>query len=354
MIRRRTALGLLAGALAAPHVARAAPLTIHIGIADIGVGGRQFIGGSNVATAHALHYVEDEFGQDVDVKVEWSFFRGAGPAVNEAIANSQLDFAYQGDLPSLVGRANGLRTRILVASGANVPIYLAVPPDSDINGIRQLRDRRVAIFRGTNLQLSIDKALVVNGLSERDLQVYTMDSATATAALATRRIDAAFGSFEQLSLVVQGAARIAYTSKNDDPAISRRAHLLVAEEFAMAHGDIVGRVVAAVTRAARYSSDEANRERLFELWSLSGYPAAVFRLDFEGQPLRVRNNPLLDDFAIAHYRAKAAQARDYKLLKHDVDLDDWFDTKPLDAALKQQAVEHFWPRHDAQGHELAS
>ena len=354
MIRRRTALGLLAGALAAPHIARAATLNIRIGVAEIGVGGRQAFGGSPAGTAHGLHLVEDEFRADPDVKVDWFFFRGAGPAVNEAIANSQLDFAYQGDLPSLVGRANGLRTRIVVASGANVPIYLAVPPDGDIRSIKDLSNRKVAIFRGTNLQLSIDRALAANGLSERDLKVFNMDQPTATAALAAREVDAAFGSIELLSLAVQGQARVAYSSKNDDPAIGRRAHVLVTEDFAGAHADIVPRLVAAIVRAARWSSDEANRDKLFELWSASGYPADVYRLDLEGQTLKFRNSPLLDDAAIAHYGAKAAQARDYKLLKRDVDLDGWFDTKPLQAALKDQGLEHYWPRYDAQGHEIAT
>jgi hypothetical protein len=36
-------------------------------------------------------------------------FKGAGPAVNEGFANDQLDFAYQGDLPSLIGRAPYLK-----------------------------------------------------------------------------------------------------------------------------------------------------------------------------------------------------------------------------------------------------
>lgn len=352
MIRRRTALGLLAGALAAPRVARAAPLTLRIGVAQIGVGGRQFFAGSPAATAHALHSIEDEFHGDPDISVQWSFFRGAGPAVNEAIANGQLDFAYQGDLPSLAAFANGLRTRILVASGANVPIYLAVHPDSDIHSLRDLRGRKVAIFRGTNNQLSIDRALSVNGLSERDFKVFNMDAATSTAALVAREIDAAFGNIELLSLVTQGAARLVYTSKGDDPTIGRRAHVLVTDDFAASHPDIITRTVAAVVRAAQYSSEEANRDKLFELWSQSGYPAAVFRLDFEGQSLKYRNSPLLDDFAIARYRDRAAQAREYKLLKRDVDLDGWFDIKALNAALHQQGLEHFWPRYDAHGREL--
>ena len=49
--------------------------------------------------------LEEEFKKD-GVKVQWTFFKGAGPAVNEALVNKQLDFAWQGDLPSIVHRAS--------------------------------------------------------------------------------------------------------------------------------------------------------------------------------------------------------------------------------------------------------
>ncbi|MFX6759751.1 TetR family transcriptional regulator, partial [Acinetobacter baumannii] len=83
------------------------------GFASIGVDNRPFAGGSPAALAHAERSVEKELADLPGVKVDGSFFKGAGPAVNEAFANSQLDFALQGDLPSVIGRANGLKTRIL-------------------------------------------------------------------------------------------------------------------------------------------------------------------------------------------------------------------------------------------------
>src|ERR1700693_6160211 len=76
-------------------------ITIRFGFANVGVDNRQFSGGNAIATAHAEHYVENELKDLPNVKIEWLFFKGAGPAVNEAFANSQLDFASQGDLPQV-------------------------------------------------------------------------------------------------------------------------------------------------------------------------------------------------------------------------------------------------------------
>jgi len=80
----------------------AEPLRVRIGFASVGSDNRQFAGGSSAAVAHSEHYVDDELRDLPDVKVEWSFFKGAGPAVNEAFANNQLDFAIQGDLPEII------------------------------------------------------------------------------------------------------------------------------------------------------------------------------------------------------------------------------------------------------------
>ena len=89
--------GVLLGAATLP--AAAEPVTVRIGFASIGADNRQFSGGSSAAVAHSEHYLDEELREHLEVKVEWFFFKGAGPAVNEAFANNQLDFALQGDLP---------------------------------------------------------------------------------------------------------------------------------------------------------------------------------------------------------------------------------------------------------------
>jgi hypothetical protein len=164
------------------------PVTIRFGFANVGVDNRQFSGGNFLAVAHADHYIDNELKDLPGVKVEYTFFKGAGPAVNEAFANDQLDFASQGDLPQIIARANGLKTCQLAAGGAHAPLCLAVPPDSDIHTIKDLKGRKVALFRGTNYHLAAVKVLAANGMTERDFQGINMDEASANAALATRNV----------------------------------------------------------------------------------------------------------------------------------------------------------------------
>jgi sulfonate transport system substrate-binding protein len=341
---------MMAGAgasVVAPWIARAAdPVVIRFGFANVGVDNRQFSGGTFIATAHAEHYIENELNGD---KVEFFFFKGAGPAVNEAFANGQLDFASQGDLPQIIARANGLKTRQLLAGGAHAPMYLAVAPHSDISGIKDLKGRKVAIFRGTNNHLAAVKVLAANGLTERDLQVINMDEASSNSALATGNIDAAFGNYGVLLLSEQGLAKIVYTTKGDNPAFERQSTLIADDAFVSKYPDLTQRVVTAVVKAARWSSDEQNRDALFEIWARSGRPASVYRADLEGQTLKYRMSPLIDDYLIEQYRVQARQAKDYGLIRRDVSVDGWFDPSFLNVALKQLGLENYWTRYDASG-----
>ncbi|BDC43427.1 ABC transporter substrate-binding protein [Paraburkholderia terrae] len=344
---------LLATALAftVPQAHADKPAVIRIGVAQQGAGDPPTFGGSPAATVQQLQLLEKEFAAD-GIKVEWLFFKGAGPAVNEAIADKSLDFAFQGDLPSVLGRANGLKTRILLESGVRVGVKIAVPPDSPVQSVKDLKGRRVSIFRGTNLQLVADNVLAANQLDERDLRVINLDSASSLAALSSKGIDASVNDYHLYKLRDQGLAKIIYESQTDGPQFTRQSHLLVLDDFDRAHPDIVQRVVNGFVKGAQWSSDEANRDALFKLWAKSGVTYASWQAEFANQPLKSRNSPLVDPFIVARYKAVANDALKLKLIRQPVEVDGWFETRYLDNALRTQSLEHYWTRYDAQGKPL--
>jgi sulfonate transport system substrate-binding protein len=336
---------------AAPS-AQAAPDVIRIGVATAGGGDPVTWGGSPGGVARDGNWLEEDFKKS-GIKVEWLFFKGAGPAVNEALSNQQIDFAYQGDLPSLVGRANGVDSRLLLASGTRNNLYVVVPPKSDIQGIRDLKDRKVSIFRGTNGHLVAINVLAAHGLAERDVKGVNLDTGSAQAALVSNGVDAAFGGSEWFKVRDQGLARVVYSTKGQDPAFTRQAALLVRGEFERSHPAEVQRVVDVFVRAAHWASDEKNRNALFAIWAKSGTPAASYRAEFEGQGLAERNSPLLDAFIVGRYKAVVEDALKLKLIRRSVTVDDWIEPKYLRASLKKQGLENRWTAFDSRGKPLA-
>jgi len=327
------------------------PAVIRIGVATGGVGNPIRHGGTSAALAYTDKAIEEEFRKD-GTKVEWIFFKGAGPAVNEALVNKQLDFAWQGDLPSIVHRVAGVKTKIILGSGVRTGLYLGAVPGSGISRIEDLRGKKVAVFKGTNLHLAAVRALADHGLKEKDVKLINLDFAGTNAALASRDIDAAFSYVGLFDLRDRGLTQIVWSAHEDNFKYTRQTALLVTDDFAAKYPKAVGRVVKVVVKTAHKYSDENRRNELFQAWGKTEYPEKIWREDFIGQPLRVRQSPLLDPFLVARYKDAAKEAFELKLTRGQPEIDSWFDRSYLNAALKELKLENYWPAYAANGQQV--
>jgi len=88
------------------------------------------------------------------------------------------------------------------------------------------------------------------------------------------------------------------------------------------------------------------------LWAKSGRSERVIRAEFDADPLAYHMSPLLDPFVIGAYRNLARQAREYGLVRNDVSIDDWFEPRYLQAALRQLGLENAWDSYDPGGKPL--
>ncbi len=355
----RGAAGGLAGmALAGTGAARAqggaAPAVVRLGVAQPAIGNPPGFYGSSISIAHAKGWIEEEFAKDGATRVEWYFFKGAGPAVNEALTTKQLDFAFQGDLPAIVARSAGLKTKLILATGIRSNIYLATPPDSPIRTVADLRGKRVAIFKGTNSQLPINRLLEAHGLAEKDIRALNLDTASGKAALASKDIDALFGGLDLITLREKGTAKIVYSSKGDSPVFTRQSHVLGTEAFIDRYPRTTQRLVDAIVRTARWASDDRHRDEVFRIWARTGFPLPVWQEDYDGEPLRVRFNPQFDPFLVARYQDAVEQARKFRLTRGTFAVDPWIDRRFLDAALKAQGLQNYWPVYQADGRILGA
>jgi sulfonate transport system substrate-binding protein len=343
------ALCLAATVTLAPAVAQAAaPTVIRIGMASAGVGGRPACAMSSLCLAHARGLLEQEFASD-GTKVEWHFYTGAGPAVNEALAGGQVDLAWQGDLPSIVARAIGLKTRLLMSSGGRLDYYIAVPSDSPIKTLADLRGKKLALFKGTNIQIVGERILESEGLGTDSVQVVNLDPSTALAALASHQIDATLLSFWGFGLRDSGKIRFIYSTATHSPRLTPQAALLVTDSFLAAHPTTVQRAVNAFLRAARWASDEDKRQEIAALYAKTGYPIQFFLDADAGHSLKLQNDPQFDPFVTQQYKDVVAISLRTGLIHHPVSVDDWIDAAPLNQALAQQGLTHFWPRYAADG-----
>ncbi|MBS1161081.1 MAG: ssuA [Proteobacteria bacterium] len=319
------------------------PKIIRLAFSGAGTGGKPASGGSFLATAHQKGEIEKEFEKD-GIKVSWTFFVGAGPATNEALALKKIDFATQGDLPLTVARSNGLRTRIIMKGSQFSRNYIVVPTASPIKTIDDLKGKKFAVQKGTAGQLRLNRVLEKFGLKESDLKVIDMNDDSAKAALSTGDVDAYITS--STDLVSRGLVRRIY--KIDDPKVNAPSQIWVAEEFETQYPHIVQRVVNALVRTAAWASEEKNREEQYRLWAKTGTPYSDYKEDFKGDQMRDRLNPLLDEYYVSSLAKSVAEAKQFRFTRREVQLAGWVEPKYLNQALKEQKLEGYWDEFDAE------
>jgi sulfonate transport system substrate-binding protein len=339
-----------AAALSFPAAIRAQsasnPSVIRIAVPNAGTGGRplttQLLG-----TLHQKATFEDEFRKD-GIQVKWTFFPSAGPGVNEAHANGLVDFAGHGDLPLIVGRSTGLKHRIISTYGRFSDVYFTVPADSPAKTLADLKGKRLATNKGTASQLQLARILARNNLSERDFRVVSADNDTTKASLATKDIDGTTFTPAPYDLEARGIARILFGLK--DAGMSTPSTLWVSEDFEKKYPHLVQRFVTALTRQAAWAADEKNREEQFQLWAKAGaYSYIDFKRSWDGDKLKDKLSPLIDDYYVAALQKAIKEARDCKLIRRDVSVDGWIEPKYQKQALKELGLENFWTEYDAAG-----
>ena len=338
------ALALLPSAMAL--AAEPAVSVINFGVAQVGKGGVP-ISNSGVAGLADQRKAIQEALNDERIEVRWHYFKGAGPAVNEALANGQLDFATQGDLPAVIGKAGGLDTRLLTADSRLTSTYLLVPHSSPAQSLSDLKGKKVALFKGTNLYLAILRALKHEGLTERDFRSVNMDVATMTAALTSGDVDGAWFGPEAFELQAKGVGRIIYDTRAVSPQLTRQSHVLVRSEFEQAHPEIVQKVVNALVKTAAWATDDANRDAVFALWARAGVPEEALRAEQQGQDFNARYTPRLDEFFISRYRTTVDESKALRLIRNDVDVEAWIAPQYVNNAITELGLESRWPAFDA-------
>lgn len=330
LLKASLTIGLLGAVAMAAQAAQ--PESIRIAVPDLSAGSQHSAGGV-VDVLRSQQLLEKEFAKD-GIRVDWHFFKGAGPVINEALANGQADFAYLGDLAAIVGKANGLDTRVLSAGVRGVKSYLGVVPGSGIKTLQDLKGKRVAVFRGTANQLSFASALASQGLSERDLKVINLDFNAANAAIAARQIDATWGLSSLLSLRERGLVELPVNSRDLKGAGSTQAMLLGTGDFIRQHPDLVGRLVKVQQQAVAWLRDENNREAYVDLVSgLASYPKVILASDLAQEDLSRYFNPQLDAEFVGLLQQGVDLAAKERLIRRGFQVSDWIEPRFLDAAL---------------------
>ncbi|AOK07324.1 sulfonate ABC transporter substrate-binding protein [Burkholderia sp. AU19243] len=124
------------------------------------------------------------------VTVQWLEFP-AGPQLLEGLNAGAIDVGTVGETPPIFAQAAGVD---FVYIGNEPPAphgeAIVVLPDSPIRSVAQLRGKKVALNKGSNVHYLLVKALEHAGLAYTDIQPIYLTPADARAAFVQRSVDA--------------------------------------------------------------------------------------------------------------------------------------------------------------------
>ena len=153
--------------------------TIHIGYQKFGT--INFLKGQNT--------LEKEL-KTLGYKVEWTEFPG-GPQLLEALNVGSIDLGHTGEAPPIFAQAAGAP----LVYYANEPVNpkgeaIIVPKDSPIKNVKDLKGKKIALNKGSNVHYLLVKALEANGLKYEDIETAFLPPSDARAAFEKGAVDA--------------------------------------------------------------------------------------------------------------------------------------------------------------------
>jgi sulfonate transport system substrate-binding protein len=300
-----------------------------------------------------LGYLEEEFSKD-GVEIVWQPMDGGGIGINEAIANGLVDASSFGVFPQIIGRARGIRTRILASQGYNYA-YLAVRSGHPAKTVEELRGASIAVGLGAYTHQTTVQLLKEHGLDIQDVKLVNLDSKEAAAALSTGKIDAQLGGPTLFALEDQGVVRIIYATKGRETHASAFGGLFVTEDFQQRYPVTTQRLLKSYVRAAHWAAQPENREAYFQnVVNSSTTPLKYLERDYEGRDLKEALNPVIDDYFESRLREVAVFCTENKIVREPVEVDSWLDRKTNDAVLAELGLSNFWQRWDPQGKQIVA
>jgi sulfonate transport system substrate-binding protein len=176
------------------------------------------------------------------VEVQWTEFP-AGPQLLEGLNVGAIDFGIAGEAPPIFAQAAGAD---LVYVGYEPPASageaILVPKDSPIKTVAELKGKKVALNKGSNVHFMLVKLLEKAGVQYKDIDAIFLTPADARAAFERGSVDA-WAIWEPFHAAAQrqtGARILA----DGNGVVSNHQFFLASRSYAAKQADVIATVLA--------------------------------------------------------------------------------------------------------------
>jgi sulfonate transport system substrate-binding protein len=188
--------------------------------------------------------------------VSWAEFPG-GPQLLEALNVGAIDFGTAGEAPPIFAQAAGAP---LIYVGFEPPApkgeAILVPKDSTLQSVAELKGKKVALNKGSNVHYLLVRALENAGISFKDIHPVYLPPADARAAFEQGSVDAwvIWDPF----LAAASAATGAHTLSDGENLVSNHQFFLAERGFATANPKLIDTVIQQLVAIDAWAKSDPN------------------------------------------------------------------------------------------------
>jgi sulfonate transport system substrate-binding protein len=226
----------------------------------------------------------------IGYKVSWAEFP-AGPQLLEALNAGAVDFGNTGEAPPIFAQAANPQL-VYVAFEPPAPRgeAILVPKDSPIKTVTDLKGKKVALNKGSNVHYLLVKALEKAGVQYSEIQPTFLTPADARAAFEKGAVDAwaIWDPFQAAAEVALNARTIA----NGEGVVSNHQFYLSSRKFADENAKAVQAILEELSDVDRWVKAEP-KSAAAQLSASTGIPANVVEVALARQGYGI--GPITDD-----------------------------------------------------------
>ena len=203
----------------------------------------------NLGVLKARQLLEQNFAE-LGINVMWSEYP-AGPQLLQALSHNEIDFGTTGEAPPIFAQAKD-NALLYVAWEPPAPrsVAMVVPNASDIRSLAQLRGKRIALNKGSNVHWLLVQLLEEAGLGLDDVKIvyappkYPLTASDYLSADAWMMWDPVLSAAER-----SGTLRVLATGEG---RVSNHQFYLTRRQYAQQNEEIIAGVVAALVKTGKF------------------------------------------------------------------------------------------------------
>ena len=264
------------------------------------------------------------------IEVQWTEFPG-GPQLLEGLNVGSIDFGTTGEAPPIFAQAAGADL-LYVAHEPPAPTSEAimVPKDSALKSVSELKGKKIALNKGSNVHYLLVRALEDAGLKYSDIQPVYLPPADARAAFERGSVDA-WVIWDPFQAAAEHQLQ-ARTLRNGEGLVANHQFYLAARPYAEKHPEVVSVLVEEIRSVGgwiRQNSAEATQQ----VAPLLGLAPEITRTAVERQAYGAQ---LITPDVVEAQQQIADTFSDLKLIPKRLSIKDVIWTSPASAKVAQQ------------------